>query len=253
MIYHLRRIAFGLSIVFWFFFTLTSDANAEMSTNQEEWQFSGSVYLWAAGVKGTDTAGDEIDASFSDMVKNLDGGLMGIVGARRGKWTLLVDIIYLSIHQETNAITNITGVPSTIDIDMKLKGFVSTFGIAYRVVENDMINFDLLVGARYFKLDLDFNANIERAKAKYSDNVLDGIIGTQVKIDISDSWYLSFYADVGAGDSKLTWQAWPGVGCRLENFDVVAGYRHLAWETDDGYTIEGMSFSGPTLGVVVRF
>lgn len=67
------------------------------------------------------------------------------------------------------------------------------------------------------------------------------------------AWYLSFYADVGAGDSKLTWQAWPGVGYRFENVDAVAGYRHLAWETDDGDTFEDINFSGPMLGVKFRF
>ena len=59
--------------------------------------------------------------------------------------------------------------------------------------------------------------------------------------------------DVGAGDSKLTWQAWPGVGYRFEKFDAVAGYRHLAWETEDGDTFEDLSFSGPMLGVKFGF
>ena len=72
-------------------------------------------------------------------------------------------------------------------------------------------------------------------------------------IDLSDKWYLSCYADVGAGDSKLTWQAWPGVGYRFEKVDVVAGYRHLAWETDDGDTLDDLNFSGPMLGVKFRF
>ena len=112
-----------------------------------------------------------------------------------------------------------------------------------------------MVGARYFKVDLDLETDVEGTKTKISDSgdVLDGIIGANVIIDLNDSWYLSCYADVGAGDSKLTWQAWPGVGYRLENLDVVAGYRHLAWETDDGDTIEDLSFSGPMLGVKFRF
>jgi len=34
---------------------------------------------------------------------------------------------------------------------------------------------------------------------------------------------------------------------------LVAGYRHLAWETDDGDTFDDLNFSGPMLGVKVRF
>ncbi len=45
----------------------------------------------------------------------------------------------------------------------------------------------------------------------------------------------------------------PGVGYRFERVDVVAGYRHLAWETDDGDTYEDINFSGPMLGVKFRF
>ena len=106
-----------------------------------------------------------------------------------------------------------------------------------------------------FNMDLDFDANVGASKIKYSDSddVLDGIIGAQVLFDLSEKWYLSCYADVGAGDSKLTWSFWPGVGYRLEKVDVVAAYRHLAWETDDGDTIDDLNFSGPMLGVKFGF
>ena len=118
-----------------------------------------------------------------------------------------------------------------------------------------MVSLDLLAGARYFNMDLDFEANVGASTIKYSDSedVLDGIIGAQVTIDLSDRWYLSCYADVGAGESKLTWQVWPGVGYRYEKVDVVAGYRHLEWETDDGDTFEDLNFSGPMLGVKFPF
>jgi hypothetical protein len=230
-------------------------AKAETDSDQDGWEFGGSAYLWAAGVEGTDSAGDEIDISFSDILEDLDGGIMGILAAQKGRWTLIADILYLSIHQETSSTANLIGIPAKLDVDVKLKGFVSTFGVAYRIIDDDVTSLDLLAGARYFNLDLDFDADVGASTIKYSDSedVLDGIIGAQVLIDLSERWYLSGYADVGAGDSQLTWQVWPGVGYRLEKFDVVAGYRHLAWETDDGDTIDDLNFSGPMLGVKFRF
>jgi hypothetical protein len=197
----------------------------------------------------------QIDVSFSDVLGDLDGGLMGILSAQKGKWTLLADIIYLSIHQETSSTANFVGIPTQIDIDVKMKGYISTFGVAYRAVDEDLASLDLLAGARYFKLDLDLDAEIAGSMTKYSDSedVLDGIIGAQVLFDLSDRWYFSLYADVGVGDSKLTWQVWPGVGYRLDKVELVAGYRHLAWETDAGDTIEDINFSGPMLGVKFRF
>ena len=253
--YYLQRLTTGLALVLSCFLAMALPAKAETGSGQDGWEFGGSAYLWAAGVKGTSAAGDDIDVSFSDVLEDLDGGLMGIIAASKGRWTLLADVIYLSIHQETNTTANLIGLPAKVDTDMKLKGFVTTFGAAYRVIEDDMTSLDLLAGARYFKLDVDFDANVGTGKVKYSDSgdALDGIIGAQVLIDLSERWYVSCYADVGAGDSKLTWQAWPVVGYRFDNVDAVAGYRYLKWETDDGDTFEDLSFSGPMLGVKFRF
>ena len=255
MKFYLQRFTIVLAFIFCCFMATALPAMADTEPDPDRWKFGGSAYLWAAGVEGTDSAGDEIDVSFSDILEDLDGGIMGIIAAQRGKWTLLADIIYLSIHQETSSTANIIGVPEKIDVDVKLKGFISTFGVAYRVIEDEMTSLDLLVGGRYFRLDLDLDAEVGGSKSSGSDSedVLDAIIGAQVIIDLSDRWYLTCYADIGAGDSKLTWQAWPGIGYRLKNVDVVAGYRHLSWKTDDGDTIDDINFSGPMIGVKLRF
>ena len=73
---------------------------------------------------------------------------------------LLADIIYLSIHQETSSTVNFLGIPTKFDIDVKMKGYVSTLGVAYRAIDKDVASLDLLAGARYFRLDLDLDAEI---------------------------------------------------------------------------------------------
>ena len=152
------------------------------------WQFGGSAYLWAAGVEGTSAAGDEIDISFSDLLDDLDGGIMGTLAAQKGRWTLIGDFLYLSIQQEDDTTANLVGIPLVLDVDVKLKGFVSTFGVAYRVIDDDMGSLDLLAGARYFNLDVDFDAVVGTSKFKYSDSgdALDGIIGGQARIALDD-------------------------------------------------------------------
>jgi len=253
--YQLRRLTTGLALAFCYFLATALPAKADTGPDQDGWKFSGAAYLWAAGIEGTSAAGDHIDVSFTDVVEDLDGGLMGLLAARKGKWTLLADVIYLRIHQEDDTTANLVGLPVKLDVDVKLEGFVSTLGVAYRVIDDGMSSLDLLAGARYFHMDVDFDADVGPGKIKYSDSgdALDGIIGGQALISLNDRWYLSLYADVGAGDSEVTWQAWPLAGYRLDNLDVVAGYRHLKWETDDGDTFDDLSFSGPMLGVKFRF
>jgi len=251
----LLRLTVALGSVLCCLLVTALPAKAETESDQDGWKFGGAAYLWAAGVEGTTATGDDIDVSFSDLLDDLDGGVMGILSAQKGRWTLFADILYLSIHQEASSTANFIGIPVKLDVDVKLEGLVSTLGVAYRIIDDDRTNLDLLIGTRYFKLDLDLETEVGRNKTKYSDSedVLDGIIGAQVLFDLSDKWYLSCYADVGAGDSKLTWQVWPGVGYRLEKVDVVAGYRHLEWETDGGDTIDDINFNGPMLGVKFSF
>ena len=105
MIISLQRWTVTITFLLCCFLMLTMSVNAETQASQEGWGVSGSAYLWAAGVKGTDAAGDEIDVSFSDTLEDLDGGLMGIIGAQRGKWTLLADIIYLRKENRVQTIT----------------------------------------------------------------------------------------------------------------------------------------------------
>ena len=228
---------------------------AETDSGEDHWVIGGSAYLWAAGVDGTSAEGDDIDVSFTDIAKDLDGGIMGVIAAQNGRWTLIADILYLSIQQDTNTTANLIGLPQKIDTNMKLKGFVSTFGAAYRVIEGEKTQLDLLAGARYVYMDVDFDAVIDSEKTTYADSdyALDGIVGVQGLIELNDRWYLSLYADVGTGKSELTWEVWPGVGYKLENIDVVAGYRYLEWKTDDGDTFEDLSFNGPMFGVKFRF
>ena len=255
MYYCVPRLPTGLAIVLCCLLASSLPVKAATAPDPDRWSLGGSVYLWAAGVEGTDAAGDEIDVSFSDVLEDLDGGLMGILAAHKGRWTLLADVLYLSIHQETSSTANLIGIPAKLDVDVKLRGFVSTFGVAYRVIDVGGTSLDLLAGGRYFDLDVDFEAEFAAQKIEYSDSghALDGIIGGQVLKSLGDRWYVSFYGDIGTGDSEVTWQAWPGVGYRFGNVDAVAGYRHLAWETDDGDTFEDLSFSGPMLGVKFRF
>ena len=176
---YLQRLTTGLAFVLCCFLAIALPAKAETGSDPERWVFAGAAYLWAAGVEGTDAAGDEIDVSFTDLLDDLDGAIMGIVSAQKGRWTLIADFLYLSIHQETSSTANLIGIPVKLDVDVKLKGFVSTFGVAYRVIDGDVASLDLLAGARYFKLDLDFDADVGASKIKYSDSedVLDGIIG----------------------------------------------------------------------------
>lgn len=57
---------------------------ASPSIAQENWDFTGFIYLWGAGLGGETVTGNDVDVSFSDILDNLDFGLMGTLEARKG-------------------------------------------------------------------------------------------------------------------------------------------------------------------------
>ena len=60
---------------------------------------------------------------------------------------------------------------------------------------------------------------------------LDAIVGLRGRRNIGgEQWFVTYYADVGAGDSDLTWQANVGAGYAFGWGDVVLAYRYLDYD-----------------------
>src|SRR5262249_38677423 len=84
-------------------------------------------------------------------------------------------------------------------------------------------------------------------------DLVDGIVGLRGQAALPGAWYLPYYADIGAGSSRLTWQAFGGIGYHFKWGDAVFGYRHLAYDFDSGRIASDMSLSGPHIGVAFKF
>jgi len=107
--------------------------------------------------------------------------------------------------------------------------------------------------------DLDFNISAVgpfgpwREKVSNSGHVWDGIVGLRGRTALSDKWYLTYHADIGAGDSDLTWQALVGLNYRFSKVDAAFRYRYLKWEFDDNDTFDDLDLSGPYAGARFSF
>ncbi len=74
-------------------------ATAAADAGNDQWEYDASIYLWGAGIDATTQTGGDIDMSFSDILDDLNMTFMGGFGARKGKLSLLADVIYLDISQ----------------------------------------------------------------------------------------------------------------------------------------------------------
>jgi hypothetical protein len=90
-------------------------------------------------------------------------------------------------------------------------------------------------------------------RAEESGSVWDGIVGARGHVNLTEKWYLPFYADIGTGQSKLTWQALGGIGYRFKWFDFTVAYRYLSWDFGGGAPLDDLQIYGPYAGFIFHF
>lgn len=229
-------------------------ASSDEAKDTREWQHALRVYLWGASLGGTAFIGQNIDVSFKDLFDNLNFGLMGSYVARRDELALFVDALYLDVSNSANGqLGPVGGVPAQAGV--ALKGLVATGGVGYNNVLNDRTTLTTFGGVRGLFLDttLDLNIGPVRVPRTAKPSFIDGVIGIRGRTELSDKWSLTYYADLGAGQSDFTWQVMASVDYRLKKWDLSLGYRHLDWDFKPGKAMTSLSFSGPYIGAIYRF
>ena len=232
---------------------------AQESDSKDSWQFIGGLYFWGASVDGETQVGDKIDVGFGDIFDGLDLAFMGGFEARKSKWHLTADVIYLNISADESGDLSVPGmnvtVPASANVD--LKGWILGFKAGRLVWENDRVAVRVLAGARYLNLDMDLTVRLTglpvSGTLSRSGNVWDGIIGTKGYVNLTPNWYLPYYIDVGTGESDFTFQGAAGIGYRFKRVDILAVYRYLYWDLKSDRQLKNISFGGPMLGVAFRF
>jgi len=230
----------------------------------DDWRLAATVYLWGAGIQGETAGGAELDVGFDTLIENLNMAFMGAFEARRSKWSAGVDLVYLNVGANdsgTVPLRHASGAAVDLDVSasVETKGWVLNLQGGYNLVQSDRASVDVILGARYLDLALDFNLGL--AAGQYavardiaaSQVVWDGILGVQGRLNLDHRWSLPFHLDVGTGESDLTWQAAGGVAYGFDWGEVSLVYRHLAWEFGSGDTLDHINFSGPLLAATWRF
>lgn len=222
----------------------------------DTWQNEILIYGWYAGIDGDVVlpTGTDIEATVdtSDIIDNLEMVLMGGYEGRIGKWSVLADIVYMDVGDTTNGPLN-AGV---LGVGLDIQSWVVSGAVGYDVIQSESGLLSVLGGARYLALDVDAQLKYFDATAlakSGSDHLWDGIIGIRGFFRLTDAWYLPYYADIGAGNSDLTYQLFAGVGYRYSWGDIRFGYKYLHYDFSDDYLMEDLTLSGPALGVSFRF
>jgi hypothetical protein len=238
--------------------TLLLGTSASTAVEADDWTVRATLYLWGAGISGETAGGADVDMGFDQLIENLDFGFMGAFEARRQRWSVGADLLYLNVGVDDGSTVPLriaTGDRVNLDVSAKAetKGWVVTPRAGYNVLDTDRVRLDALLGARYLDLEVDLDLGLQAGRFSTRPGIAasvvswDAIAGAKGHVKLDDGWSLPYYADIGTGESELTWQLAGGVAYSFRQAEVALWYRHMAWEFDDGDALSRISFSGPML------
>ena len=218
--------------------------SATVPVRADDWDWSLTPYLWAAGIDGTisTTVLDaDFSADFEDIVNVLEGGIILAVEAQSGRNLLYSDIVSLALDNDEVADT--VGGTLAADVDT----LILQAGYARSLSEGFWVE----AGGRYWNFDIRFDPAIA-ASVERSSNWIDVFAGVRIDSSLGENWVFRGRANVGAGDSDLALEVHVDFLRRFANGHALSlGARALDIENNDGGSQpseRNVRFAGLTIG-----
>lgn len=245
-----------------------------LAQGTDGWEFKAAIYGYFPTMSGTTTfppSGGSSSASvdIDTILENLEFTFMGQFEARKGVLGVFTDVVYLDLGNSRSGSRGLTigerELPAgvTADLEFDLKGWLWTLAGTYRAVSRPDYTLDLLAGARMLDLEqaLDWQLAGSVGSVPVPDRSAgrkaeltnwDAVVGVKGRASFGEQrrWFVPYYLDVGAGESKFTWQTTVGIGYSFDWGSVVAAWRYVGYEMKSGKSIEELNFNGPGVAVV---
>ena len=248
---------------------------------QESWNFSLTPYIWLPNINGTlkyaippgGGARPEVETGPNDYLENLSFALMLAGEARKGKWSVFTDLIYLDFDSEGSTVKAVNFGGDRVSTALNASTRSSFTGVAwtlaggYAAVQDPKHTLDVLGGLGYFGLEASSDWQLSAAvsgpngqtfaqsgRISQREDLWDVIVGVRGRLKLGEGgWFLSYYADMGAGSSALTAQALLGAGYAFKWGELAATYRYVSYDMDDDGLLQDIRFAGPAFGATFRF
>lgn len=203
----------------------------EGESASERWSFTITPYLWAAGLDGNTAAngvGSEIDTDYSFFsLENLDWTLGAALEAQKGRWTVLVDGLYVEFSDAFDA-------PAFASTQAEVSGGYLETSAALPAAS--IAGLDVVFGIRYVALESAVQLTPAVA-GDASESWLDPLVGVRFRHAFNDRWSVTLRGDVGGfgAASELTTNVAATFGYRFTDaMTLRLGYRALQMDFEDG-------------------
>ncbi len=226
----LPAVYFGALVILAFLAPPASAQSQQSGTGPDKWEHTLAPYFMLPWMNGTTAIrGHEVkvDVAPGDIFENLQFGVMGYFEARKGRWAVGADAIYMALGATVDK-------PAT-NVDMNQGAYTFT---GLRQVNK---NVDVVFGARWNVLQakLDFKGPILLGTFKETKQWVDPIVGLKIRQNLGGKWHFTMEGDIGGfgAGSKFAWHLFPVVGMDVgKRATFGLGYRVLGadYTTGDG-------------------
>lgn len=252
-----------------------ADTSTNGASGGNPWQYSATVYAYVPGLYGETTfpngaTGPTFRINAHTIVKSLNIAFMGKVSVRKGNWGAFADVFHADVSNRVSGTHDFSvpqvPVPVGVTGNFKLGANTTLLTLAgtYRLVAEPDHDMSLVFGARMYdnreRLDWVLSAPLigypeVSGQSSVHHTYWDAIVGLSGRQRFGQDlrWYVSYYVDAGAGDSRFTGQALLGIGYRFDWGEVTAVWRYIDYDFKSGSLVSRMSWSGPAVGLTWRF
>jgi hypothetical protein len=261
---------------------LPSRLAAQGQQTPDRWTFAVTPYLWLPNINGTlkysvppgGNGTPEVTTGPNNYLQNLSALLMLAGEARRGKWSIVSDLIYLDFDGQKSSVRavnfggSIVGTSLNASTKSSFDGLQWMLAGGYSAMQTRRLTLDVLGGVRYLGIrarsDWQLTATVTGpggsqtfpASGSVSEraDLWDAIVGVRGRVRLGDAkWFVPYYLDLGTGSSSITWQGLLGIAYAFKWGDATLGYRYLYYDQGDDKLVQNFRFNGPSLGASFRF
>lgn len=246
-------------------------AQHETNNYEEDEQFTeASLYLFATQIKGDlgiRNVTTQVDASFKEILENLDLAIMGHAEHWHNKWSFLLGLFYANLSSNSDiAINGATSASISAEIEQVI---LETF-TAYRIFQKSYsqykkLGIDLAAGARYnyIRSQLGIGAiglGLPSFSRKRTVNWIDPAVGIRIQYTPAPKWGTLLWLDYGGFgiEADNAYQAIATINYTFNsNVKVFTGWRHYHFKYSEGESASRFAFdanyTGPLIGLSYRF
>lgn len=238
---------------------LAAGAAAPVDAQGSDWTWTVAPYLWGSGLSGNvgvipGVPPANVDVSFSQLLENLDFGVMAVVNANNGQYGFSADLIYAKMSAGSQSLA-----PLWSQADVKVEQTILTLLGEYNLSTGPGHELWATGGLRYWDIGMAMNLlpGVLPARAgSVRDNWVDPVIGLRGRQDLGERTFLTGWAYVGGfgvGSDEMA-DLFGGVGYAFsDSVSGVLGYRWMSVDRVDGAFIYDTVQQGLITGVAFRF